>query len=268
MIAPRGLHWWGGKNSEGLVGAWVLSLLPPVASGETYIEPFCGMLGILLARERADHELANDLSGGVAAFWRTLRYDADAFEERLSYTECGREVFEEAKTLYASAKTSDFERAWALTVLSLQSYRSSFGSWNSSALKGRYFPGNCERLTSAAMRERIRHLNIENRDGAEVIAEYASRSEAVIYCDPPYPGTSDYPEKLDYAAFVEALAGARAKVAISGYPTDLYDGLGYRRFERRFWSSGARDYRTEVVWTNYDPADYGEQLALPEPTDG
>ena len=52
----KALPWVGNKSVRGL-GEWIVSLLPP-AYGEpqAYVEPFAGMLGVLLARLWTNYE--------------------------------------------------------------------------------------------------------------------------------------------------------------------------------------------------------------------
>lgn len=79
------LPYLGGKSiraNSGL-GAWIVSLLPPPSSGQTYIEPFAGMLGVLLQRTPAGTEIVSDADGRIIAFWRELRDNTDAFAERV-----------------------------------------------------------------------------------------------------------------------------------------------------------------------------------------
>ncbi len=70
---PRSIVYWGGKSPyDRGTGRWIANLLPNVP-GHTYCEPFAGMLGGLLQRERASREIINDLNGDIANFWRVLR---------------------------------------------------------------------------------------------------------------------------------------------------------------------------------------------------
>ena len=65
----------GGKSAHGnhRTGAWINSLLPPVDATYTFIEPFAGMMGVLLQREPARREIANDMDGQVVNWWRAAR---------------------------------------------------------------------------------------------------------------------------------------------------------------------------------------------------
>ena len=65
----------GGKSSKSIsqTGAWIAGLLPPPEKRQTYLEPFCGMLGVLLQRSPPGHEIVNDADGAVINWWRTVR---------------------------------------------------------------------------------------------------------------------------------------------------------------------------------------------------
>ena len=68
------LAWFGGKAQ---VAPVIWAALGDV---HTYLEPFAGMLGALLARPQPwkGRELVNDLNGHVANFWRVVQTQAEA----------------------------------------------------------------------------------------------------------------------------------------------------------------------------------------------
>ena len=60
---------------------------------------------------------------------------------------------------------------------------------------------------------------------------------------------------MDRAALFEALRGATARVAISGYG-DEWDGLGWVKTTKHGLSSqgkGGEQQRAEALWQNFDP---------------
>ena len=73
--APRALGWVGGKSAHGnhKTGAWIVSLLPPAHATYTFIEPFCGMAGVLLQRPAARREILNDADRDLINWWRAVR---------------------------------------------------------------------------------------------------------------------------------------------------------------------------------------------------
>lgn len=123
--------------------------------------------------------------------------------------------------------------------------------------------------------ERLAGVAIECRDWRDIIKLY-DRPETFFYLDPPYlpktRRTGGYRHELsdpDHQDLVEALNRIQGKVMLSGYPSELYDSLDWRKVEwdvtcaaaGRTRASGLigkgtvseKQKRTECVWMNYDP---------------
>ena len=80
----KGLIWAGGKSSWGIgSGRWVARQLP---HRRVYIEPFAGMLGVLLQRPPARREMVSDLDGRIINWWRVVRDQGPALEKLLDNT--------------------------------------------------------------------------------------------------------------------------------------------------------------------------------------
>lgn len=99
----------------------------------------------------------------------------------------------------------------------------------------------------------------------ELAAEWLPPSpDVLVYCDPPYLPETRTKKKLyrhemseaDHIRFLQAVLRLRCQVAVSGYWSPLYDGAltRWQRFEHPAITRGGV-MRTEVLWTNYDPAD-------------
>ena len=84
----RALGWVGGKSLHGAhrTGKWIAGLLPPVGTTYTYIEPFCGMLGVMLQRPKHRREIANDLDGDLINWWRAVRDYPQELGDRLDWS--------------------------------------------------------------------------------------------------------------------------------------------------------------------------------------
>ena len=269
------LPYLGGKSiraNSGL-GAWIVGMLPPPASIQTYIEPFAGMLGVLLQRAPAGTEIASDADGRIMLFWRELRDNSIEFASRVGRTLWHRGEFERAvRTLndhHDADGLKDRDVALAVAIVLAQSMTHTLGSrvtdwrsaWQPSQASARMstFPPH---LQAAA--HRVRRVQFETRDAITLLHRAAKIECAVVYCDPPYRsidvshryGSRD----LDIEGLTEALAQQCGKVAVSGYAHE-WDHLGWVRNEfsktvivpSRQGYDGTSPVRTEVLWTNYEP---------------
>ncbi|PSH02851.1 MAG: hypothetical protein CXZ00_15270 [Acidobacteria bacterium] len=96
-------------------------------------------------------------------------------------------------------------------------------------------------------------------DATSFLRDYSFDGSEVIYCDPPYlPSTRKrsrvYRHELtaeDHLELLKVLKRIRARVIISGYPSDLYDSE-LRGWTRVQFTTKAHDgVRTESLWANY-----------------
>ena len=102
----RGLRYYGGKSPLGQVGPWIAGNLPHQWK-QTYVEPFAGMLGVLLCRAPCKVEVANDLDGDVFNWWRQVRDNADELTRKIKYTPLSRLAFDESLALLEGGGGSD-----------------------------------------------------------------------------------------------------------------------------------------------------------------
>jgi len=284
----RGVRYFGGKSStrgRG-TGRWIARLLPNPPRW-TYVEPFAGMCGVLLAREKRGLEIINDTNGHVVNFWRVLRDRPDELAHAVHNTPQARALYEEAVDLLerhdAGEPADPLRRAWALyTALNYsmlgQPTRSAFISSPIRDMRS-HAPAEI-----AALAHRMRRVTLECVDAVTLVDRVLRASrEVVVYADPPYDSTPD--QNAAYGQVDDDL-GARLLdclrdaprgqpgapgpfVAISGYPGCRYAALerhGWRRHEldvpvlsgafaagRRRRAAGSEPVRrqTECLWTNW-----------------
>ena len=97
----------------------------------------------------------------------------------------------------------------------------------------------------------------------ELLEQVVDKPNAVIYCDPPYPGTKapglhgqNLP-KFNAEEMCSVLVDAKAMVAVSGLADSGYDLLGWHRSELAITNTltftPGSSRRVEVLWTNYYP---------------
>lgn len=266
--APRTrLPYRGGKSGHCTTGAgrWIASLLP-LRRG--YCEPFAGMLGVLLQRPPSTTEIVNDADGLVVNWWMAVRDAPAEMAALMRNTPHAREALRLAgETLDAldpawrPGPTPDIRLALAThTVLSQGLAKGTTGK-STRYWHAHYAPdASCvlpKVSDTEALAERLRGVQLECADGAEVVRRAGRYEGTVIYADPPYRGTqSPYGADCDFADLEDALRGVKGPCAVSGY-ADEWDGLGWHRSTRRVRftrlgdSDGAVVEREQALWTNY-----------------
>ena len=229
------------------------------------MEPFAGMLGVLLQRPKAERELVSDLDGRIVNWWRVIRDRRHELMELLALTPRSESEF------HAQRENLNHEdpvrRALATHYVILHSL---YCALNSNSFRCAWMPRRHYQIRwpdrqFEALYERIRDVELMERDAVHALSRTAPYADWTVYCDPPYrdADTDVYGRDgscIDREALREALLAQRGAVAISGFG-DEWDCLGWMRHERdvdttTFTSfEKATQPRTEVLWTNYEPAD-------------
>ena len=266
MTAARltALPWIGGKSdgpgNQQRTGAWIASLLPPAEPYQTYIEPFAGMLGVLLQRAPAAREIVNDLDGRVINWWRAVRDEPDELARLIALTPNSRAEYEAARARLADGGEGvraalDFTiavRQGMATTIAPTGWKARYKAGSHPSWRG----GVDSRL--ALLADRMRDVVLESRDACDLLDRTARVDQAVIYADPPYPTAARnlYSEDVDFSRLAAALHAQQGRVAVSGYGAE-WDHLGWLRHERAVHCVGLNTHkaepRTEVLWTNYSP---------------
>lgn len=265
------LRWHGGKWR---LAPWIIKHFP---NHSCYIEPFGGAASVLLQKQPSYSEVYNDLDQVLVQLFAVLRDRtmSAALIQSLTLTPFSRDEF----NLSYLATDDPLERARRTIIRSFMG----FGSDSTSGHYRTGFRSNTTRMGTTPARdwanypdtltkivERLEGVTFENKPACEVILQYDA-TDALIYADPPYhpdtrssgnrrrcgPGSKSwhvYQHELDHdghVALLETLLAAKGMVALSGYPTRLYDDAlqDWRRIERAAYADGARP-RTEVLWLN------------------
>ncbi len=271
--------WYGGKYSH---RSWLLPLLPEC---HHYCEPYAGSGAVLLNRDPSPVETYNDLDGEVCNFFRVLRDEKEKLIEAIGLTPFSREEFSIACEFVADL--SPVERARRFYVRARQvrtglAQRASLGRWANckqtsragmSGVVSRWL-GAVDKLPEIA--DRLIRVQIENRPAIDIIALYDSQ-DSLFYCDPPYihdtrGDSKAYDSEMtddDHAELATVLNGISGKVALSNYDCNLMGEL----YSKSDWfktvipertNHATKGKRTEVLWTNYDPAELDISKGSPQ----
>ena len=187
----------------------------------TYAEPFVGMGGIFLRRDRpAPAEVVNDLSRDVANLFRILQRHYVQLMDTLRWQLTSRAEWDRLNRAAPDTLT-DLERAARFLYLQ----RLAFGG----KVAGRNFgvdPRTPARFDVnklgpqlEAIHERLAGVVIECLPYGEFLARY-DRPETLFYLDPPYFGCEgDYGAGMfsreDFARLAEILRGLRGRFLLS-----------------------------------------------------
>ena len=265
MSKLSALRYYGGKSAAANygIGAWIAEMLS-WNKNDTYVEPFAGMLGVLLQRDRVNTEIVNDSNSHLVNWWLTVRDNSEKFIERLMYTPYSREVFNKARQELKTGSLTELDQAIAYHIILTQSINVG-GGWRIRYTGSERYHVPTEKIKR--LQKRMHHVQIENTCALKIIDRARTLGHVVMYLDPPYEGANvaAYGDNtVDFNSLRDLLSKPdnKARMAISGYGSS-YDCLGWYRHEKSVKESGStrkandpdkleRTERTEVLWTNYD----------------
>jgi DNA adenine methylase len=226
--------YYGGKTR---LAARIAALFPDHGH---YVEPFAGSLAVLLAKPPAGKETVNDLDQELVGFWRTLRDRPEQLIRACALTPHSRAEHAAAHQSVPGTDAPDrdeVERARRVWVRLTQGRSGAMAptGWKRFldphgprlSMPG-YLAGYAARMPDDA--ERLAAVSLECRPALEVIADYGTHPDTLLYVDPPYlavPGSYRHrmPDDAALRELADALHGCRAAVVLSGYPSPLYERL-------------------------------------------
>ena len=260
------------NGAKGLVAP---RLLPHFAPACVYAEAFFGAGSVFyrIPPGTYEREAVNDLDASLVTFFRVLRDRTNELVTACELTPYARAEFVAALE-HSNDPLEESRRVWVRHRQGLAGAAKTAGDWgrdpggNAHAWGPHKMGSKLAQLRVYAAR--LRGVVIDSIDGAEFIDKWGQR-ETMVYADPPYvtatrKGTTYAHEMTDadHRRLAVACHGAverGAKVAVSGYPSALYDELfaGWRRVEVDVPLYGARDTkgqrRTECLWMSYPEAE-------------
>ncbi len=250
-----------------------------------YVEPFCGSLAMLAEKRPVRHETVNDLDEILMLWWRVARDRAADLERVCALTPHSRREHQLAyEPVPDGHPDPDLERArrlWVQLTQGRAGCRTSTG-WRhyqkpagSTSSMPDYLDGYVSRI--GPMAERLHRVSLECRDALDVIADYGRHRGVLLYCDPPYLGSTrlggaeaahdrnprharnsyavEMQGETEHRELGAALRACRSVVVVSGYPCSLYDEELYPDWHRVEFATatgqgGTWADRIEVLWSN------------------
>lgn len=257
------ISYFGGKIT---LGPAIAALFPDHLH---YVEPYCGSLAVLLAKQPSPMETVNDLDGALVTFWRVLRDRPAELERACALTPHSRAEYDAAQELDATDDVEVARQVWVKLNqgragrLRRSGWRRYIDPSGSSTGMPGYLDGYVDRLAAAA--ERLHHVTLENLPAIELIDQFGASPDVLLYVDPPYLGATrsrsddNYRHEMrdedQHRELAEHLRSVTAAVVLSGYPSDLYDRDLFPDWDRVEMAAGTGQggvwaNRTEVLWSN------------------
>jgi len=256
------ISYYGGKQK---LASTILKLIP---KHKLYCEPFIGGAAIYFAKEPSAVEVINDVNKELVNFYRMVQTEFVALETEIRITLHSRDLHRKAKVIYDNPDMfTEIKRAWAVWVLSTQSFASGLDkAWGYDIAK---------RTTTAKISNkrasftedyaiRLQNTQIECTDALRIIKSRDNK-DAFFYCDPPYYnsdcGHYDGYSIEDFEALLKVLGALEGKFLLSSYPSPILKqytkAMGWHQKEIVQGVSVANNtgkpqkQKTEVLTANY-----------------
>jgi DNA adenine methylase len=216
------ISYYGGKQK---LADKIISLIPQHI---LYSEPFMGGGAVFFAKPPSEIEVLNDTNRELINFYRVVQQDFVGLEKEIRITLHSRDLHRKASVIYNNPDMfSEIKRAWAVWVLSAQSFSSqldsSFGYDKSKNTTTKKIHNNKERFTEDYA-IRLQNVQLESADALYVISS-RDTDQSFFYCDPPYYnsdcGHYDGYSEQDFESLLIKLLTIKGKFLLSSYPSEL-----------------------------------------------
>ncbi|RDC54349.1 DNA adenine methylase [Pedobacter chinensis] len=218
------ISYYGGKQK---LAATIVSLIP---KHTLYCEPFIGGAAVFFAKRPSEIEVINDTNRELVNFYRVAKEDFVSLEKEVRISLHSRDMHRRASVIYANPDMfSDLKRAWAVWVLSSQSFSAQLdGTWgfdissNTTTKKIHHHKsGFTEDLAI-----RLQNCQIECADALYIIGSRDS-DHTFFYLDPPYYNSdcghyNGYSQQ-DYESLLYLLSRIKGKFLLSSYPSPILE---------------------------------------------
>jgi DNA adenine methylase len=245
-------------GAKWFLASWIVSHFPPF---KTYVEPYFGSGAIFFSLpEPPRYAILNDKSKRVVNLFQVLRTHGPQLCAQLELTPWARDEYE------ASFASSDdpLEDARRFLVRCWQAYgtrlngKTGWRTCGSADGKFEYLVWNRLPERIAAVVERLKHAEIENREALDVITRFSGQEDCLLYVDPPYVMATRsgpmYEHEMNdeqHLALLDALLRHKGPVILSSYAHPLYEErlADFRRVTHPSVTQSGK-VRTEVLWLN------------------
>lgn len=216
------ISYYGGKQK---LASRIIDAIP---EHTLYCEPFLGGAAVYFAKQPSRVEVLNDTNRELINFYRVVKDDFVSLEKEIRISLHSRDLHRKASVIYNNPDMfSELKRAWAVWVLSSQSFSSQLdGSFGFDVAKNtttKKIINNRDRFTEE-MAIRLQNTQLECADALYVIWSRDSE-ESFFFCDPPYfnsdCGHYDGYTAEDFEMLLTTLSKIKGKFLLSSYPSDM-----------------------------------------------
>lgn len=259
------ISYYGGKQK---LASKIVSLIP---KHTLYCEPFLGGAAVFFAKKASEIEVINDTNRELMNFYRMVKEDFVSLEKEIRISLHSRDLYRKASVMYNNPDMfPDLKRAWAVWVLSTQSFSSMLDSswgYDKTANNTTQKIHNKKESFTEELAIRLQNCQIESADALYIIGSRDTEN-SFFYCDPPYYnsdcGHYDGYSEHDYESLLFLLSKIKGKFLLSSYPSPL---LAKYTKENKWhkWSinqkvsvnakSGNQKSKTEMLVANYPIAE-------------
>jgi DNA adenine methylase len=222
MNVKTPISYYGGKQKL------LSTILTKIPDHTLYCEPFLGGAAIFFGKEQSAVEVINDTNKELINFYRVCKEKFLDLQTMVRITLHSRTAHKDAKTINESPHLfTDVQRAWAVWVLSSQSFCAKLdGPWGydktkrSTSIK---INNKKERFTEE-LAIRLQDAQIECADALYII-QSRDGADSFFYCDPPYYnsdcGHYDGYTLEDFERLLKRLNSIKGKFLLSSYPSPV-----------------------------------------------
>jgi DNA adenine methylase len=262
MKTKTPISYYGGKQR-------LLSvILTKIPEHTLYCEPFLGGAAIFFGKPQSAVEVINDTNKELMNFYRICKEKFLDLQSLVRITLHSRTAHKDAKIINANPHLfTDVQRAWAVWVLSSQSFSAQLdNSWGfdiSKRTTSKKITNKREQFTED-LAIRLQDAQIECADAIYII-QSRDTAESFFYCDPPYfnsnCGHYDGYTQEDFELLLKTLSEIKGKFLLSSYPSPVLmkwaKQMGWKQWSLEMGvtvnqKSGYLKRKVEVLTANYE----------------
>jgi len=216
------ISYYGGKQKL------LSTILTKIPQHNLYCEPFLGGAAIFFGKEMSNVEVINDTNKELMNFYRVCKEKFLDLQSLVRVTLHSRKAHQDSKIINANPHLfTDVQRAWAVWVLSSQSFSAQLdNSWGYDKLKRtttKKITNKREQFTED-LAIRLQDAQIECADAIYII-QSRDGVDSFFYCDPPYYNSNcghyDGYTIEDFERLLKTLSAIKGKFLLSSYPSPL-----------------------------------------------